>query len=455
VEQVDVVVVGMGPGGEEAGGRLAEAGLDVVGIDRRLLGGECPYYGCIPSKMMVRAADALAEGRRIPELAGSSRVTPDWAPVAARIRNEATDDCEDKVAVERFEGKGGRFVRGRARLTSASTVVVDGREFEATRGIVLNIGTEPASPPIPGLTGTPLWTNREALAATAVPASLLVLGGGTVGCELAQVFARFGAAVTVVEAGGQLLPAEEPAAGALLAEVFRSEGIDVMLNTHVVGAGYDGSGFSLSLDDGSTLHAEQLLVATGRRVDLAGAGLDAIGVDIADRFVAVDSRLRLRPGVWAIGDMTGKGAFTHVSMYQAEIVVADILDQPGVPAADYRAVSRVTFTDPEIASVGMTQAQATEAGLDVLVGKADLAATSRGWIHGPGNDGFIRVVADAGRRIVVGATVIGPCGGEVMSALTVAVHAEVPVDRLLHMIYAFPTFHRGILDALRDLRRPG
>ena len=455
MERVDVVVVGMGPGGEEAAGRLAEAGLDVVGIDRRLLGGECPYYGCIPSKMMVRAADVLAEGRRIPELAGNSRISPDWAPVAARIRNEATDDWDDKAAVERFESKGGRFVRAQGRLTSATTVAVDGQEFEATRGIVLNIGTDPAVPPIPGLAGTPLWTNREALAATTVPASLLVLGGGTVGCELAQVFARFGASVTVVEAGGQLLPSEEPPAAAVLAEVFRREGIEVLLDAHVAGAEHDANGFSLSLDDGRTLRAEQLLVATGRHVDLAGAGLDTIGVDLSGRFVSVDSRLRLRPGVWAIGDMTGEGAFTHVSMYQAEIVVADILDQPGVPAADYRAVPRVTFTDPEIASVGMTQAQAAQAGLDVLVGKAELAATSRGWIHGPGNDGFIRVVADAGRRIVVGATVVGPYAGEVMSALAVAAHAEVPVDRLLHMIYAFPTFHRGVLDALRDLRRPG
>jgi len=189
-------------------------------------------------------------------------------------------------------------------------------------------------------------------------------------------------------------------------------------------------------------------------VELAAAGLDVIGVDVSARSVPVDSRLRIAPGVWAVGDMTGKGAFTHVSMYQAEIVVAEILDAPGVPAADYRALPRVTFTDPEVASVGMTQAQAAEAGLDVLVGKADMAATARGWIHGPGNDGFIRIIADAGRRVVVGATVIGPCGGEVMSALAVAIHAEVPVDRLLHMIYAYPTFHRGIQDALRDLRQP-
>jgi len=288
-----------------------------------------------------------------------------------------------------------------------------------------------------------------------VPASLLVLGGGAIGVELAQVFSRFGARVTVVEAMPQLLPPEEPESGALLAEVFRREGIAVRVGAKVVDVSHDAAaGFTLRLDGGETLSAEQLLVATGRRLELAAAGLDLIGVDVTARSVPVDGRMRAAPGVWAVGDMTGHGAFTHVSMYQAEIVIADILGASGVPAADYRALPRVTFTDPEVASVGMTQAQAADAGLDVLVGKADLAATARGWIHGPGNDGLIRLVADAGRRILVGATVIGPSGGEVMSALAVAVHAEVPIDRLLHMIYAYPTFHRGILDALRDLRRP-
>jgi pyruvate/2-oxoglutarate dehydrogenase complex dihydrolipoamide dehydrogenase (E3) component len=406
--------------------------------------------------MMIRAADALAEGRRIPGLAGQSQVTPDWAPVAARIRNEATDDWDDKVAVERFEGKGGRFVRGHGKLTAPDAVAVDGREFRARRGIVLNLGTEPAVPPIAGLADIPYWTNREAIAATRVPASLIVLGGGAIGVELAQVFSRFGAHVTVVEAMPQLLPPEEPESGALLAEVFRREGIEVRVGAKVVGASHDAaSGFGLRLDGGETLRAEQLLVATGRRLELAAAGLDVIGVDVTARSVPVDGRMRVAPRVWAVGDMTGQGAFTHVSMYQAEIAVADILDAPGVPAADYRALPRVTFTDPEIASVGMTQAQANDAGIDVLVGKAQLAATSRGWIHGPGNDGFIRLIADAGRRILVGATVIGPCGGEVMSALAVAIHAEVPVDRMLHMIYAYPTFHRGILDALHDLRQVG
>jgi pyruvate/2-oxoglutarate dehydrogenase complex dihydrolipoamide dehydrogenase (E3) component len=454
VEQVDAVVIGMGPGGEDVAGRLAEAHLDVIGIDERLVGGECPYWGCVPSKMMIRAANALAEGRRIPSLAGDSRVSPDWAPVAARIRNEATDNWNDAVAVQRFEGKGGRFVRGHGRVTGPDTVAVGDREFQARRAIVLNTGTQPAIPPIPGLAGTPLWTNREAIETTQVPASLLVLGGGAIGAELAQVFARFGANVTVIEAAAHLLPSEDPDAGALLASVFAREGVGVRVNTKAVGVRHDGTGFTVDLEGGNSVNGQQLLVATGRRVDLAAAGLGAIGVDVSAPAVPVDTRMRVAPGVWAIGDMTGKGAFTHVSMYQAEIALADILGLDGVAEADYRAVPRVTFTDPEIASVGMTQAQAAQAGIDVLIGRTDMASTARGWIHGPGNDGFIKLVADANRRIVLGATVIGPSGGEVLSALTVAVHAQVPIDSLLSMIYGYPTFHRGILAALQDLRRP-
>jgi pyruvate/2-oxoglutarate dehydrogenase complex dihydrolipoamide dehydrogenase (E3) component len=460
VEQVDVVVIGMGPGGEELAGRLAETHLDVIGIDERLVGGECPYWGCVPSKMMIRAADALAEGRRIPGLAGDSRIVTDWAPVAARIRNEATDDWNDKAAVDRFESKGGRFVRGHGRLTGPNTVAVGDREFEARRAIVLNTGTSPAIPPIPGLAGTPLWTNREAIETTQVPTSLLVLGGGAIGVELAQVFARFGSRVTIVEAAPQLLPLEEPDAGALLAGVFAKEGIAVRVGVSAVAVRHDGGTFTVELDGGEELTAAQLLVATGRRVDLAAVGLDTVGIDTTARAVGVDSRMRVAPNIWAIGDMTGKGAFTHVSMYQAEIALADILGTPtlgtsGVAAADYRALPRVTFTDPEVGSVGMTQQQAVEAGIDVVVGRAEMASTSRGWIHGPGNDGLIRLVADEQRGVLVGGTVVGPAGGEILSAIVVAVHAEVPLERLRSMIYAYPTFHRGILDALKDLRRPG
>jgi pyruvate/2-oxoglutarate dehydrogenase complex dihydrolipoamide dehydrogenase (E3) component len=454
-EQADVVVIGMGPGGEYLAGRLAEAGLSVVGVEARLVGGECPYWGCVPSKMMVRAANLLAEGRRIPGLAGSAAVAPDWAPVARRIREEATDDWDDKAAVDRFTGKGGRFARGTGRITAPGEVTVtrpDGgtpRVFRAGRGIVINTGTEPAIPPIDGLAGTPYWTNREAIEAEQVPRSLIVLGGGTVGSELGQVFARFGAGVTVLEAQPRLLPADEPEAGELIEKVFTAEGITVRTGTEVRRVGHDGTCFTVDAG-GQRVTAERLLVATGRRADLAALGIGAVGLDESARTIGVDDRMRAADGVWAVGDITGKGEFTHVSMYQAAIAARDILGQPG-PAADYRAVPRVTFTDPEVGSVGLTEAAARDRGLRVRTGTARVPESARGWIHKAGNEGFVRVVEDTERAVLIGAASAGPVGGEVLGALVVAVHGEVPVSRLQDMIYAYPTFHRAIEDALRDL----
>jgi pyruvate/2-oxoglutarate dehydrogenase complex dihydrolipoamide dehydrogenase (E3) component len=447
---VDVVVIGMGPGGEDVAERLAEAGVSVAGVEARLVGGECPYWGCIPSKMMIRAADLLAEGRRIPGMAGSSEVHPDWAPVAARIRAEATDDWDDKVAVDRFTGKGGTFFRGHGVITAPGEVTVGDDVLRARRGIVINSGTEPAIPPIPGLAGTPFWTNREAIEATQLPASLLVLGGGAIGAELSQVFARFGARVTVVEGAGRLLALEEPEAGALVGEVFRREGIDVRTGAAAARVLYGDAGFTLTLATGAEVTGDVLLVATGRRANLASVGVGAVGIDERARAIPVDDHLRAAPGVWAIGDITGKGAFTHMSMYQANIVVAQILGDEVSPA-EYHAVPRVTFTDPEIGAVGLTEAQARERGLAVRVGSTQIPSSTRGWIHKAGNDGFIKLVEDGDRGILVGATSAGPWGGEVLGALAVAVHARVPVRRLREMIYAYPTFHRAIEAAVRDL----
>jgi pyruvate/2-oxoglutarate dehydrogenase complex dihydrolipoamide dehydrogenase (E3) component len=447
---VDVVVIGMGPGGEDAAERLAEAGLSVAGVEARLVGGECPYWGCVPSKMMIRAADLLAEGRRIPGMAGSSQVHPDWAPVAARIRAEATDDWDDKVAVDRFTGKGGTFFRGHGVITAPGEVTVGDHVLRSRRGIIINTGTEPVIPPIPGLAGSPFWTNREAIEATAVPASLLVLGGGAIGAELSQVFARFGARVTVVEGADRLLALEEPEAGALIGEVFRREAIDVHTAARATGVGYGDAGFTLTLANGAEVTGDELLVATGRRANLASVGLGVLGIDEEARAVPVDDHLRAAPGVWAIGDITGQGAFTHMSMYQANIVVADILGQEISPA-EYHAVPRVTFTDPEIGAVGLTEAQAKERGTAVRVGCTQIPSSTRGWIHKAGNDGFIKLVEDTERGILVGATSAGPWGGEVLGALSVAVHARVPVRRLREMIYAYPTFHRAIEAAVHDL----
>jgi pyruvate/2-oxoglutarate dehydrogenase complex dihydrolipoamide dehydrogenase (E3) component len=449
-EKVDVVVVGMGPGGETAAADLARAGLSVVGIESRLVGGECPYYGCIPSKMMVRAADVLAEARRVAQLAGSAQVEPDFSPVARRIRDEATDDWNDQVAVERFEKAGGRFVRGRARLTGPRTVSVAGQEFEAARAIILNTGTEPAVPPIPGLAGTPFWTNREAVAATEPPASLVVLGGGAIGLELGQAFARFGSTVHVLEAADSLLPAEEPEAGHLIAGVLAAEGIGVHTGVAVGSVQHDGTRFTVGAGD-LTLSADRLLVATGRRAVFDELGLAAIGVDATQRTLTTDARSRVAEGVYAIGDITGKGAFTHVSMYQARIVTDHILGVDA-PPAEYHAVPRVTFTDPEVGAVGMTERQARAAGLSVATGFTDLTRSTRGWIHKVGNEGFVKLVADADRGVLVGATAAGPAGGEILSLLTLAVHERTPIDHLRRVIYAYPTFHRAIEAAVADLR---
>lgn len=447
---VDVIVIGLGPGGEDVAGKLAEAGLRVVGIEKELVGGECPYWGCIPSKMMIRAANAVAEARRVPLLGGAITVSPDFTSVARRIREEATDDWNDQVAVDRFTGKGGIFVRGAGRMLSSDTVAVGDDVYSATRAVVIAAGATAAIPPIPGLASTPYWTNRQAVATEVIPESLIVLGGGAIGVELGQSFARFGSLVTVIEAAERILPLEEPEAADLVSHALTSEGIDVLTGTAVSRVGHDDSGFTVAVGD-STVRARELLVATGRRPALASLGVEVLDLpDTAGGGLPVDEYQRVVPGVWAVGDVTGKGAFTHVAMYQAGIAVRDILGLDG-PPADYAALPRVTFTDPEVGSVGMTEQQARDAGIDVATGSTLVPHTARGWIHKASNDGVIKVVADRQTGTLVGATSVGPTGGEVLSGLVVAVHAQVPVSTLRHMIYAYPTFHRGIEDALRDL----
>ncbi len=446
-EQVDVIILGMGAGGEELGLRLTGAGLDVVGIEAELLGGECPYWACIPSKMAIRAANLLQEARRVDGMAGHADVTPDWAPVAARIREEATSDWDDTFAVARFEGKGGRFVRGRGTLTGPRTVSVDQQSFTASRGIVIATGSKPAVPPIPGLTEVDFWTTHDAIKAQELPESTVVLGGGAVGCELGQVFSRFGVDVAIVEARDRLMPEEEAEASEVLASAFEAEGIATHTGARVESVDARGESVVAALESGTELTADRLLVAAGRAVDLDDLGLEAAGLDGSAGFVEVDDFLRAADGIWAMGDITAKGNFTHVALYQASIVEADILGE-SPPPADYTSLPRVTFTDPEVGAVGMSEADARAAGLDVVVTVKDVAATFRGWLHASGNEGVIKLVADRGAGVLVGATSVGPHGGEVLGLLSAAVHARVPLEELQHMIYAFPTFHAGVGEAL-------
>jgi pyruvate/2-oxoglutarate dehydrogenase complex dihydrolipoamide dehydrogenase (E3) component len=440
--EADAIVVGLGPGGEQVAEDLADAGLDVVGIEAELVGGECPYWGCIPSKMMVRASDLLAEGRRIPGMAGKSVITPDWSPVARRIRQEATDNWDDTAAAERFEGKGGRLVRGRARVTGAHSVEVGGRTLTARRALVLATGQRAFVPPM--FEEVPHWINRDAVAAEMVPASLLVIGGGAVGLEIGQVMGRFGAEVTIVEAGERLAGPEEPEASALLTELLRREGVVAHTGVTIERVERWGeTGATVYLAGGTALRGQRMLVATGRRSDLASLGVGALGLDEQARSLPVDGRMRVMPGVWAVGDVTGKGAFTHVAVYQARLCVADVLGRP-LPDADYRALPRVTFTDPEIGSVGLTEAEARAEGGDVTVFHESIAASARGWIHR--GEGFVKLIARDG--LLVGATSMGPTGGEVLGLLTLAIHARVPLDTIRSMIFAYPTFHRAVDSAL-------
>ena len=450
----DVIVVGLGPGGEFAANKLTRAGLSVLAVDKHLAGGECPFYGCVPSKLMMRGATAVVEARQAPGVSGECDVRPDWRAVARRVER-STRHWTDTPSVERLQKGGATVLHGEARLTGPRSVEVDGTAYTAAKGVLLATGTRPSAPPIEGLAGTPYWTNRDIVKVTDLPRSLAVIGGGPIGCEFAQAFARFGVDVTLLEAGERILTKEEPEVSALMADVLRRDGMEVRSGVTIDSVAHDDQGFVLEVD-GDGLRAERLLVAAGRDTGLPDLGLESVGVATEDRkHVDVDARLRVLAddgspveGLWSVGDVVGKGLFTHVAKYQAAIVIRQLLAQDG-PEADYTAVPRVTFTYPEVGAVGLTEQQARDAGHDVQVGLVDTKDSSRGDLHGEGNDGLVKLVASRDR--LLGGTTVGPMGGEVLAMLTTAIHGQVPVSTLKSMIYAYPTWHGVVRQALSAL----
>ncbi len=453
----DVVVIGAGSTGENVADRAVKGGLSAVVVEAELVGGDCSYWACMPSKALLRPGHAIAAARRVDGARQAVTGALDVAGVLDR-RDGFASRWDDAGQVGWLEGAGIDLVRGHGRLAGERHVDVrsaDGtRVLTARHAVVVATGSSPALPPVPGLAEAQPWTTKDATAAKQPPARLAVLGGGVAGCELSQAWASLGSAVTVLEMADHLLPAYEPVAGRLLADAMAEAGIDVRLGVTVTGAERRPDGtVVVRLADGDEVEADELLVAAGRRARTDDLGLEHVGLEPGS-WLTVDDTMAVEgvPGNWlyAAGDVNHRVLLTHQGKYQARICgdaivarAAGRLDPapwgPHVATADHRAVPQVVFTDPEVAAVGLSEAEATEAGMSVRVVDYPLGQVAGAALYADGYRGHARLVVDEDRRVVVGATFVGPDAGELLHAATIAVVGEVPLDRLWHAVPSYPT----------------
>ena len=439
--EFDVVVLGGGTAGVHVAAAVARAGRSVALAEAGLVGGVSPYLACLPSKALLEAA-GRGEG---------------WENAVAR-RDEAAGHLDDTAAAARLTEAGVTLFRGTGKVTQPGTVEVPENDPVSYTDLVVTTGSEPVAPPIEGLADIPAWTSAEALSGPDLPRRLVVLGGGSAGCELAQIYAAFGSQVTLVETENVLLPAEAAFTGEILAGALRRAGVDVRLGAAAAKAERTDEGLALTLKDGTRIEADRVLLATGRRPRLSGLGLDKLGVDVKPGVaIPVDATCRVvtpgpadgqRAGLWAAGDVTGLGTHSHTAKYQGAVIAANILGQRR--EADYRAIPRAVYTMPSVFAVGVSPQGAAEAGISVLTGGADLQGTARAAVTGA-DAGRVELYAQPESGLLLGAAAVGPHAPDWMGEVTVAIRAGLPLAILADTVHAFPTWSEALEPAIRDL----
>jgi len=453
--EFDVVVIGAGPAGEVAAGRLASRGKRSVAIvERDLVGGECSFYACMPSKALLRPAEVLAEARRVPGAAEAISGSLDVQAVLAR-RDEVIHDLDDSAQLPWLEDRGIELFRGDGRLDGERRVLVGDEVLTAGEVVILATGSTAAMPPIPGLAEAGAWSNRQITTSHEVPKRLLILGGGVVGVEMAQAWASLGSAVTIIEALPSLLANEEPFVGEQISEALSAIGADPLVGTKAIAVRRDDSGITVELEGGRSVAGDRLLVAVGRKPLSSGIGLPSVGLKDGG-FVEVDDGLQVPglPWLYAVGDVNGRALLTHMGKYQARIAADRIMGETGALArADLAGSPRVVFTDPEVASVGRTLAAAREAGIDALAIDLPTGGSAGGAFVGHGAPGTSRFVVDRPRQVLVGVTFVGPEANDFLQAASIAVAAEVPLTRLAHAVASFPTRSELWLNFLEKYER--